>query len=37
VLVVDVGLLISGLIFFIMGIRKCVKYSIPKEERKLWE
>ena len=37
VLIVDIGLLISGLIFFIMGIRKHVKYSIPKEERKLWE
>ncbi len=35
--VIDVGLLVSGFIFFVMGIRKHKKYAIPKEDRDIWE
>lgn len=34
---VDVGLIISGIIFFILGLRKHRKYSQPKEEKDIWE
>ena len=36
-MVIDIGLIISGIIFFIMGIRKRRKYAMPKEERDIWE
>lgn len=35
--VIDIGLIISGLIFFIIGLRKHRKYSIPKEDEDIWE
>lgn len=35
--VIDAGLIISGIIFFILGIRKHRKYSLPKEEKDIWE
>lgn len=37
VVVIDGGLMISGTIFFIMGIRKRRKYAMPREERGVWE
>ena len=36
-IVVEVGLIVSGIIFFIMGIRKRSKYALPKEEKDIWE
>ena len=36
-IVIDAGLMISGIIFFIMGIRKRRKYATPKEEKDIWE
>ena len=36
-MVVDIGLLISGIIFLIMGIQKRRKYAMPKEDRDIWE
>jgi len=35
--VTDAGLMISGIIFFIMGIRKNRKYVISKEDKNVWE
>lgn len=35
--VIDAGLIISGIIFFILGVRKHRKYSLPKEEKDIWE
>ncbi|UTC64596.1 DUF2812 domain-containing protein [Treponema sp. OMZ 788] len=35
--VIDIGLIISGIIFFILGVRKHRKYSLPKEEKDIWE
>lgn len=35
--VIDVGLMISGIIFLIMGIQKHRKYAMPKEEKDIWE
>ena len=34
---VDAGLMISGIIFLILGIRMHRKYAISKEERDIWE
>ncbi|MCI6767123.1 MAG: DUF2812 domain-containing protein [Lachnospiraceae bacterium] len=34
---IDAGLMISGIIFFIMGIQKCRKYDIPREDKDIWE
>lgn len=34
---VEVGLIVSGIIFFIMGIRKHKEYALPKEEKDIWE
>ena len=36
-IVIDIGLIISGIIFFILGVRKHKKYSLPKEEKDIWE
>jgi hypothetical protein len=36
-IVIDAGLMISGIIFLIMGIRKSRKYAIPREDRGIWE
>ena len=36
-IVTDAGLMISGIIFFIMGIRKHRKYAMPKEDKDIWE
>lgn len=36
-IVVDAGLMISGIIFFIMGIRKHKKYALSKEDKDIWE
>ena len=36
-LVFGTGLMISGIIFFIMGIRKHRKYALPKEDKEIWE
>lgn len=33
--IVDIGLIISGIFFFILGIQKHRKYSLPKED--IWE
>lgn len=35
--VIDAGLIISGIIFFILGVRKHRRYSLPKEEKDIWE
>lgn len=34
---VEAGLIISGIIFFFMGIGKHMKYATPKEEKDIWE
>ncbi len=34
---VEAGLIISGIIFFFMGISKHMKYASPKEEKDIWE
>ena len=36
-IVIDVGLIISGIIFFIMGIKKRRKCVISKEDKGVWE
>lgn len=36
-IVIDAGLMISGIIFFIMGIRKHRKYALSKEDKNIWE
>ena len=36
-IIVDLGLIVSGLIFLVMAIRKHRNYSIPKDEKNLWE
>ena len=36
-LVFGIGLMISGIIFFILGIRKHRKYAISKEDNGIWE
>ncbi|MDO4764529.1 MAG: DUF2812 domain-containing protein [Eubacteriales bacterium] len=36
-IVIDAGLIISGIIFFILGIRKHRKYALPKEDKDIWE
>lgn len=36
-LVFSTGLMISGTIFFIMGIRKHRKYTLPKGDKDIWE
>lgn len=36
-IIVDAGLIISGLIFFILGVRKYRKYSLSKEDKDIWE
>lgn len=36
-IVIDAGLMISGIIFLIMGIRKRRKYAMPKEDKDIWE
>lgn len=36
-MVIDIGLMISGIIFLIMGIRKSRKHAIPKEDKEIWE
>jgi hypothetical protein len=33
----DAGLMISGIVFFVMGIRKRREYAMPKEENDIWE
>lgn len=35
--VVDTGLILSGIIFFMLGIRKHKKYALPKDESDIWE
>ena len=35
--VIDAGLMISGIVFLIMGIQKHRKYVMPKEEKDIWE
>lgn len=35
--VIDIGLIISGIIFFILGLRKHWKYSQPKGDKDIWE
>lgn len=35
--VVDAGLIISGITFFVMGIRKRKAYTLPKEDKDIWE
>lgn len=35
--VIDIGLMISGIIFLTLGIRKRRQYSLPKEEKSIWE
>ena len=37
IIVTDTGLMISGIIFFIMGIRKHKKYALSKEDKDIWE
>ena len=36
-IVVNAGLITSGIIFFILGVRKHRKYSLPKGEEDIWE
>jgi len=36
-IVIEAGLMISGIIFFIMGIRKHRKYAVSKEDKDIWE
>ena len=36
-IVTDIGLMISGIIFFILGIRKHRKYALSKEDKGIWE
>ena len=36
-IIVDLGIIVSGLIFLVMAIRKHRNYSIPKDEKNLWE
>ena len=36
-IVFNAGLMISGIIFFIMGIRKHRKYALSKEDKDIWE
>ncbi|HEY9575750.1 MAG TPA: DUF2812 domain-containing protein [Lachnospiraceae bacterium] len=36
-IVIDAGLMISGIIFIIMGIQKHKKYAMPKEDMDIWE
>lgn len=36
-IVVDAGLIISGLIFFVLGVLKHRKYSLSKEDKDIWE
>ncbi|MFC4804909.1 DUF2812 domain-containing protein [Filifactor villosus] len=36
-IVIDTGLIVSGIIFFILGVRKHRKYSLPKDEKDIWE
>ena len=36
-IVIDAGLMISGIIFFILGIRKHRKYASSKEDKDIWE
>ncbi len=36
-LVFGTGLMISGIIFFILGIRKHRKYALSKEDKGIWE
>ena len=36
-LVFGIGLMISGIVFFILGIRKHRKYAISKEDNGIWE
>ena len=35
--VLDVGLMISGVIFFTLGIQRRRKYAMPKEDKEIWE
>ena len=36
-IVIDAGLMISGIIFFILGIRKHGKYALSEEDKNIWE
>lgn len=33
----EIGLMISGIIHFVLGIRKHMEYAMPKEEKDIWE
>lgn len=37
VVTVDVGLMISGMIFFVLWLRKHRKYAMSKDEKDIWE